>query len=137
MKTVLLIEDSKFLRRAYERLLEKEGYRVIGAGDGEQALLSAREMHPDLIILDMLLPKIGGPEVLRSLKNADLTSYIPVIVLSGMSDRNGAKLKREGACAFLEKGPLLDDPQPLLDAIKQNLGRGELAATVNDNVRAF
>jgi|SRR5579871_1233176 CheY-like chemotaxis protein len=121
MKTVLLIEDSKFLRIANERLLVREGYHVIAAGDGEQAILDAQEANPDLIVLDMLLPKIGGPEVLRLLKTNAATSHIPVIVLSGMSERNGPKLKEAGAALFLEKGPLVSNPALLLTAIRQTL----------------
>ena len=117
MKTILLVEDSKFLRIANERVLTKAGYSVTSACDGEEALLIALHTLPDLIILDMLLPKLSGPEVLRSLKKDLVTAHIPVIVLSGMSQKNELKLKKEGAFAFLEKGPLLKDPNPLLDAI--------------------
>ncbi len=121
MKTLLLIEDSKFLRMATERLLSKEGYVILCADDGEEALTIARAQRPDLVILDMLLPKISGIEVLNKLKSGSLTSGIPVIVLSGMSQRNEEKLKRAGASAFLEKGPLLDHPKPLLDTIEKIL----------------
>ena len=117
MKTILLIEDSKFLRIANERMLVKVGYQVLSARDGEEALVIARECLPDLVILDMLLPKLGGPEVLRALKKHQLTTHIPVIVLSGMSQKNEQKLKQEGASAFLEKGFLLNNPRALIDAI--------------------
>ena len=66
-ETILLVEDSKFLRLATERILTKAGYRVICAGDGDEALVLAGSSVPDLIVLDMLLPKLSGPEVLRSL----------------------------------------------------------------------
>ena len=117
MKTILLIEDSKFLRIANERMLVKVGYQVLSARDGEEALVIARECLPDLVILDMLLPKLCGPEVLRALKKDQLTTHIPVIVLSGMSQKNEQKLKQEGASAFLEKGLLLNNPRALIDAI--------------------
>ena len=123
MKTLLLIEDSKFLRMATERLLVKEGYVILCANDGEQALSIARERRPDMVILDMLLPKISGIELLNKLKSGSLTSGIPVIVLSGMSQRNEEKLKRAGASAFLEKGPLLENPKPLLEAIETILAQ--------------
>jgi CheY-like chemotaxis protein len=118
MKTLLVIEDSKFLRIANERMLTKEGYRVIGAGDGEEALSMARDNSPDLIILDMMLPKLGGPEVLRALKANSLTSQIPVVVLSGLSQRNEEKLKADGATSFVNKESLSDSPQMLLEAIR-------------------
>lgn len=121
MNTVLIIEDSKFLRVANERLLTKEGYEVIGAHDGEEALQLACGRLPNLIILDMLLPKLAGQDVLRQLKSNVSTSHIPVIVLSAMSQRNEQKLRSEGAAAFLEKGSLLQNSQLLLDAVKQCL----------------
>jgi CheY-like chemotaxis protein len=118
MKTLLVIEDSKFLRIANERMLTKEGYNVIGAGDGEEALSMARDNSPDLIILDMMLPKLGGPEVLRALKANSLTSQIPVVVLSSLSQKNEVKLRADGAASFVNKESLSDSPQMLLEAIE-------------------
>jgi CheY-like chemotaxis protein len=106
------------LRIATQRILTKAGYRVIWAGDGDEALALAGSGAPDLIVLDMLLPKLSGPEVLRSLKKNGLTAHIPVVVLSSLPQNNGRKLVQEGAAAFLEKGPLLEDPSLLLEAIK-------------------
>jgi DNA-binding response OmpR family regulator len=65
---ILLIEDSKFQRIANERALLRAGYSVIHAGDGDEGLRSARENNPDLILLDMMLPKLSGLDVLRALK---------------------------------------------------------------------
>jgi CheY-like chemotaxis protein len=123
METILLVEDSKFLRVATERILTKAGYQVICAGDGDEALALAGSRLPDLIMLDMLLPKLSGPEVLRSLKKNDLTAHIPVVVLSSLSQNNGPKLVQEGADAFIEKGSLLADPGRLLAAVKAALPR--------------
>ena len=117
METILLVEDSKFLRVATERILTKAGYQVICAGDGDEAIVLAGSRLPDLIVLDMLLPKLSGPEVLRSLKHNDLTAHIPVVVLSSLSQNNGPKLAQEGADAFIEKGSLLENPRRLLEAI--------------------
>ena len=119
----MLVEDSRFLRIATERVLSKAGYRVICARDGDEALALAGSDIPDLIVLDMLLPKLSGPEVLRSLKKNDRTAHIPVVVLSSLSQNNGPKLLQEGADAFLEKGPLLEDSGPLLEAITAALPR--------------
>ena len=123
METILLVEDSKFLRAATERILTKAGYQVICAGDGDEALALAGSRLPDLIVLDMLLPKLSGPEVLRSLKKNDLTAHIPVVVLSSLSQNNGPKLMQEGADAFIEKGSLLAEPGRLLAAVMAALPR--------------
>jgi|SRR5450432_2993888 len=121
METILLVEDSKFLRIATERALTKAGYQVISAGDGEEALTQAAAKLPNLIVLDMLLPKLSGPEVLQKLKASAATTHIPVLVLSSLSQKNEEKLLHDGATAFLEKGPLLDNPSLLLKAIKTAL----------------
>src|SRR5580692_1036707 len=115
MAMILLVEDSKFLRVASERILTRAGYQVICAGDGDEALVQAGRSLPDLIVLDMLLPKLSGPEVLRSLKKNDLTAHIPVVVLSSLSQNNVPKLVQEGADAFIEKGSLLENPGRLLE----------------------
>jgi two-component system cell cycle response regulator DivK len=100
---ILLIEDSKFQRIANERALVKAGYGVIHAGDGEEGLRVARESIPDLIMLDIMLPKVSGLDVLRALKGDVLVKHIPVIVLSGLGQANEAKLTSEGAAAFVMK----------------------------------
>lgn len=81
--------------------------------DGEPALREAQEHMPDLILLDMLLPKLGGPEILRALKSDPLTARIPVVVLSSLSQKNEAKLKTDGATAYFQKSKLhLDTQKP-------------------------
>ena len=79
---ILLVEDSKFLRLATGRALAHAGYEMTFAGDGDEALLMAGENLPDLILLDMMLPKMSGPDVLKALKKEPVTAAIPVVVLS-------------------------------------------------------
>jgi CheY-like chemotaxis protein len=103
---VLLVEDSKFLRMTSERSLIKAGYEVSTAADGEEALRMANEKLPDVILLDMLLPKLSGPDVLRALKKSPATAPIPVIVLTSLPQKNEEKLLEEGAEAYFEKSAL-------------------------------
>src|SRR5580698_7684122 len=91
MKSVLLVEDSRFLRLANERALVKAGYSVWTASDGEEGLRMACAMIPDIILLDMLLPKLGGEQVLQALRSNASTALIPVIVLSSLSQTNENK----------------------------------------------
>ena len=100
---ILLIEDSKLQRIANERALVRAGYSVIQAADGEEGLRMAREDTPDLVLLDMMLPKVSGLDVLRALKGDLLVKHIPVIVLSGLGQANEAKLLKDGAAAFVLK----------------------------------
>jgi two-component system alkaline phosphatase synthesis response regulator PhoP len=103
---ILLVEDSKFLRISTERALARAGYAVTTAVDGEEAVQFARERLPDLILLDMLLPKMSGPDVLKALKKDPATNQIPVVVLTGLSQKNATRLQDDGAFAFLEKAEL-------------------------------
>lgn len=105
-KTVLLIDDSKFLRRANELAVSKAGYAVLVASDGDQGLQVARDALPDVIVLDMMLPKLSGPQLLSALKHDASTAHIPIIVLTSLPQRNETKLKSEGAAFYLEKSKL-------------------------------
>jgi CheY-like chemotaxis protein len=122
---VLLVEDSKFLRIATERALSRAGYGVSTASDGEEALQLAKDQLPDIILLDMMLPKISGPAVLKALKENPATMDIPVVVLTSLSQKNEEKLLSEGAAAYFEKSTLeLDKNSNRLEAVIQTvLGR--------------
>jgi CheY-like chemotaxis protein len=118
---ILLVDDSKFLRLATGRALTRAGYEISFAADGDEALLMAGEKLPDLILLDMMLPKMSGLDVLKALKKDPATATIPVVVLTGLSQTNAERLRRDGAFAFLAKADLaLDqDAAPLLAALKK------------------
>jgi DNA-binding response OmpR family regulator len=106
---IFLVEDSKLLRLTNERALLKAGYEVICAEDGEQALQCAKEQKPDLILLDMLLPKISGLEVLSRLKHNRDTARIPVVAVSGLSEKKRPQLLDAGAEDYLEKTAVIPD----------------------------
>lgn len=131
---ILLVEDSRFLRVANERSLVKAGYEVVAAADGETALGFARERIPNLILLDMMLPKLDGLGVLRALKSDPHTAGIPVIVLTGLGRQNEWKLKKEGAAAYFTKSDSLlqDDSVTLLHLVESVLGKQEAEKTVTE-----
>ncbi len=104
---ILVVEDSRFMRLAIQRALEKSGHQVVVSGDGAEALRVLRANHPELVLLDMMLPGLPGLEVLRELKKGEDTKAIPVIVLTGLSDRNAEKLLSEGAAGYLAKSDKL------------------------------
>lgn len=112
---------------ATERVLTKAGHEVITAEDGEVAVRVAGESVPDLILLDMLLPKLDGPEVLEHLRSNPKTAAIPVIVLSGLSEMNAAQLLKASAASLLEKKRMLENPSVLLELIEQLLPRAAAA----------
>ena len=125
---ILLVEDNKVQKLANERILHKAGYIVFNAADGEDALRVAWEKAPDLILLDMLLPKMGGLEVLHALKIGSATAAIPVVALSGLPQTNFAKLQAEGAADYFEKSRLIEDPngeEAFLSMIEKTLKRSK------------
>ncbi|MBZ5656433.1 MAG: response regulator [Acidobacteriia bacterium] len=122
---VLLVEDSKFLRIVNGRALTKAGYEVSTAEDGEQALRLANETRPDVVLLDMMIPKLSGPDVLKALKSNPATMAIPVIVLTSLSQKNEEKLKELGAAEYFEKSALdlEQNPDRLAAAVEGVLRR--------------
>ena len=120
---VLLIEDSKFLRVATERALVKAGYEVLCAGDGEEGLRLAREHLPGLVLLDIMLPKMSGPDVLKALKGDAATAGIAVMMLTSLSERNSKQLEKDGAAGFFEKTDLMlgAGPGSLVTAVQRLL----------------
>ncbi len=119
---ILLVDDSKPILHENARALQKAGYEVVCAEDGESALKLAREHKPDLILLDMILPKISGPEVLKRLKNDAATAAVPVVVLSSLTEKNRQKLIEAGAEDYVEKSSLTPAPgMNLLPKILEDL----------------
>jgi len=84
MKTILFIEDESALQKTVGEILKQEGYEVIPALDGEVGLKLAQRKTPDLILLDLVLPKLHGFEVLKKLKENSETKNIPVVVLTNL-----------------------------------------------------
>ena len=104
---ILLIEDDQFLRRACEVGLKKRGLTVLTAVDGEEGLRRAQAEIPDLILLDMLMPKLSGMQTLEALKKDEKTRGIPVVILSNSSlDADIQKAKDLGAAGYLVKANL-------------------------------
>jgi len=97
MAKILAADDDPIVQQFVSSILMENGYQVFTAGDGEQAVLQAKTLLPDLIILDLIMPYRDGYEVLRLLKSAPETAAIPVIILS-------AKSKEEDIIRGLEGG---------------------------------
>jgi CheY-like chemotaxis protein len=106
-KRVLLVEDDRFLRRACEASLRQLGLTVTTAADGEEGLRLARSERPDIILLDMLMPKLSGLEVLRALRSDEATRSMPVLILSNSSrEQDIAEVTRLGVSGYFVKSNL-------------------------------
>jgi len=104
MKKILFIEDESALQKTFRDVLEKEGYEMISALDGESGLRLAKTQKPDLILLDLILPKKDGFDVLKELKENEATKEIPVIVLTNLEEIESIEKAIElGATTYLVK----------------------------------
>jgi DNA-binding response OmpR family regulator len=119
---ILLVDDSRVILHENQRALEQAGFEVICREDGESALEIAHEQEFDLIVLDLMLPKMGGVEVLRHLKANPSTAAMPVVIVSSLSGKNRSKLLAEGAEDYFEKNTLLPElGRNLLPAFLENV----------------
>ena len=117
-KKVLLIEDDDFLSKMYATKLEMEGYHPLIALDGERGLKRALKDKPDLVILDILLPKLDGLEVLRRIKADKRTKQIPVILLTNLSQKEDIQTALNlGASDYLIKAYFM--PSEVIEKIKK------------------
>lgn len=103
-QTILVVEDDRQLRKALTTKLDQIGYKVISAPDGEAGLKLAIDKQPDLLILDMLMPKLNGNDMLKMLRKDHRSKKIPVIVLTNDATPESAQAaKKSGAPAYFSK----------------------------------
>lgn len=122
---VLIIEDEEVLRNVLARKLEKEGYEVIVAADGEAGMDSIRNENPDMILLDIMLPKKNGYQILEEIHRDEKLKKIPVLVISNSGQPVEIKKILElGACDYLVKADF--EPQEVIDKMRTCLSLKEL-----------
>jgi DNA-binding response OmpR family regulator len=121
MAKILLVDDDALLVRMYQKKLENDGYEVATADDGDVALTLVGEFKPDLILLDIMMPKVNGLQVLTKLKENKETSNIPVILLTnvGSSDEDVNRGLELGAVAYLVKAG--NRPVVVVEKVKEIL----------------
>ena len=120
-KSILLVEDDEFLAELYATKLNLEGFEVALAMDGEKGLKLAKESPPDLVLLDIILPKMDGFEVLKELKADDTTKKVPVILLTNLSQKDEVQKGLSlGANDYLIKAHFM--PSEVVQKIKQIIG---------------
>lgn len=121
---IIIIEDEADIRDVLEYNLEREGYKVLTAVDGQKGLELIQEKIPDLVLLDLMLPKLDGLEVCRRLKNDAETTSIPIIMVSAKGEERDIVLGLElGADDYISK-PF--SPKELLARVKAVIRRGGL-----------
>lgn len=125
MQTILIADDDVDIRRILETSLAHHGFNVLACSGGEQVPEMAAAQRPDLIILDIEMPRVDGYQVLWHLKNQVETRNIPAIVLSGRKDEGSVDYgKKLGACEYMFK-PF--SPSDLLDRVDRLLGQNAMS----------
>ena len=114
-QTILVAEDSPTTRRKIAGILENQGYRVLTAEDGQQAIELTHEHHPELVLLDIVLPKKNGYQVCRSIKSDPDLAIKVMIVTSKAMEKDRIWSQRQGADGYLTK-PV--DPDALIELVE-------------------
>lgn len=118
--TILLVEDDTFLAGMYVTKLELEGFRVVLASDGEQAVQLAEREVPDIMLLDIVLPKKSGFEVLKEIKAKPATKNVPVILLTNLGQKEDVQKGLQlGALDYLIKAHFM--PSEVVSKVKRLL----------------
>lgn len=120
-KKILLVEDDEALAAVYRSRLELEGFETMEVNNGEKALSAAVEFKPDLILLDVMMPKISGFDVLDIIRNTPETANIHVIMLTALSQpKDKEKAESLGVDDYLVKSQVVIGD--VVERIKHNLG---------------
>lgn len=122
MPKILLVEDDELNRDMLSRRLERRGYQVVIALDGEQAVAMARSEAPDMILMDMSLPVLDGWEATRQLRAASETRTVPIIALTAHAMVGDRERAIEAGCDDYDTKPV--EFQRLLEKIKVMLSKG-------------
>lgn len=119
-KKILIVEDDLFIRELYERTLTQAGYAVVTAADGEEGLKLAKDA-PDLVLLDIMLPKVHGIDVLKKLKEDQTTKNLPIVMLTNLGQENIMnEAFKIGAAGYLVK--MRFEPQEIVNYVQEFLG---------------
>jgi len=122
---VLLVDDDPLIIRMYQKKLEQDGYAVDIATNGEEALIRVMKQKPDVILLDVMMPKMNGVQTLKKLKEQEETATIPVIILTNLGDREEdvENAKGLGALDYLVKSEI--ELKELSQRVKQAVETGQ------------
>lgn len=123
-KKILLVEDDEVLASVYRARLEMEDFEVMEVHDGEQALIAALKYRPDLMILDAMMPKISGFDVLDILRNTPETMNLQIIMLTALSQESDReRAEKLGVDEYLVKSQVMISD--VIEKVREHLGIGE------------
>jgi two-component system cell cycle response regulator DivK len=116
-RTILHVEDNEFNRKIVRDLLTRTSYRLVEAVDGEEGVQMALRERPDLVLIDIQLPKMSGLEVTRRLRTEPATAHVPIIVITSFALSGDDQRAREAGASYYLSKPY--SPRELLEAIRR------------------
>lgn len=117
---ILIVEDDPLMMKLYSKVFDIEGYEVVGAADGEEGLLQVHKELPTLILLDVMMPKMNGLQLLEKLKADPATKNIPVIMLTNLTGQVDAEtVITMGAIKYIVKSEY--EPKQVVNMVKEIL----------------
>lgn len=120
MAKILIVEDDPLIAQLYETAFRFDGYDVATAADGEKGLAEVKSWQPTLVLLDIMMPKKNGLEVLEAMKTDDQTKHIPVVILTNLSEHNDAEAAlSRGAVKYIVKAE--HTPKQITELVKEIL----------------
>ena len=120
MSKVLIVEDDQFLSKMYAKKFQIAGFEVQLAGDGVDGLSKMRMFRPDIVLMDIMMPKLNGLDAISQAKADDMIKAIPVIVLTNLSNTDDAtEAVKRGAIGYLVKSDYT--PTQVVDKVKEQL----------------
>lgn len=123
-KKILIVDDDMTLRELYEERIKAEGYTILSASDGEEAIEKATKEKPDLLLLDIMMPKINGIDVMKMLREKEETKHIPIIILTALiQEIDKIKGMMKPYDSYLIKSEIM--PKEVVDAIQKSLSKVE------------
>lgn len=121
MAKVVLVEDDVLLAKMYQRLLNFSGHDVVLATDGEKAVDMVVQEKPDIVLMDIMMPRMNGLQALEQIRTNEQFKQTPIIVMSGLANVNSEEeVLAKGATKYIDKGQY--DPKALADLVNQVLG---------------
>ena len=116
---MLLVEDDEDLRTLYAWCMRAAGWTVVEAANGREAIIAADDVPPDVVVLDVRMPLLGGLEVLALMKSSEALGDVPILVCTGCDDPQVEAMARAGGCDEFVRKPC--EPEALRDALAELL----------------
>ena len=122
-KKVLLIEDDLILSEMYQSKLDKEGFEVITANDGEKGLAIALQVHPEIVLLDLLMPKMDGMTLMKKLRENPWGKNVPIIILTNLNinEKISQGIREDHPTYFFMKTEIT--PKDVVDRVREVLNK--------------